>query len=364
MLNDSTKIKDKSNSNSSDEEVISQKKAPMKTAADVVNRIIWDGIIEKEHIVVGYLDRFVGIKECKFDEFDWGDIVLADLGALAIPEHRINYFKYKNQVIWDKNKRIDNVYGSTGSGITVLDVISKMSDIKSTPANIVEEEPANKVGRTDKAENKQQPNYFIAVPITNQALLKNLSMLKNDLVELNDIPEDLLLPDTSYHLTLITLRLDTENDTNKVKEYMRTTLKEDEKLVEMAKNSKLKIKGVGEFYNQVFFAKYLMKSDSSEEKDTLVVLRDKLMSDLKNMGINLAGNYYDFKPHLTIFKLKRPKNRGSNGKQDVESLVDEDLWNSYNNFSFGEQELNEIALCKMDDVFKSKSYPVEYRLEF
>ena len=67
----------------------------MKTAGDVRRRIQWDENINKEHITVGYLDRFLGIKECKFGAFDWGDIVLADMGALAIPEHRINYFKYK-----------------------------------------------------------------------------------------------------------------------------------------------------------------------------------------------------------------------------------------------------------------------------
>ena len=57
----------------------------MKTAGDVVKRIQWDSEINEEYIVVGYLDRFVGIKECTFNTFDWGDIVLADLGALGEP---------------------------------------------------------------------------------------------------------------------------------------------------------------------------------------------------------------------------------------------------------------------------------------
>jgi hypothetical protein len=75
------------------ENKISDKKPSMKTANDVVNRIQWDKEINKENIVVGYLDRFLGIKECTFNTFDWGDIVLADINALAIPEHRIQYFK-------------------------------------------------------------------------------------------------------------------------------------------------------------------------------------------------------------------------------------------------------------------------------
>ncbi len=84
----STKSKQKN-----EEEITNTKKSSMKTAGDVVNRIHWDETINREFIMVGYLDRFLGIKEVEFNKFDWGDIVLADIGALAIPEHRIQYFK-------------------------------------------------------------------------------------------------------------------------------------------------------------------------------------------------------------------------------------------------------------------------------
>jgi len=106
----------------------SEKKPSMKTADAVVNRILWDENIAKAFITVGYLDRFFGLVECAFDEFDWGDIVLADLGALAIPEHRICYFKYKNEIVWDKKRRLDNVYGSTGSNLTIIDIIERLKD--------------------------------------------------------------------------------------------------------------------------------------------------------------------------------------------------------------------------------------------
>ena len=83
----------KSKLKNDDDENTNTKKASMKTAGDVVNRIHWDEKINREFIIVGYLDRFLGIKESEFNKFDWGDIVLADIGALAIPEHRIQYFK-------------------------------------------------------------------------------------------------------------------------------------------------------------------------------------------------------------------------------------------------------------------------------
>jgi uncharacterized protein (UPF0248 family) len=105
------------------------KKCSMKTARDVVDRIQWDEQIDRNLIVVGYIDRFTGLREVNFNVFDWGDIVLADLGALAIPEHRINYFKYKNHKIWDKHLRLDNVFGSTGSKKTMTDVISELKNV-------------------------------------------------------------------------------------------------------------------------------------------------------------------------------------------------------------------------------------------
>ena len=74
----------KTNNESSDEESIEKKKLKMKTASDVLNRIIWDKEISKEFVTVGYMDRFLGLKECAFDLFDWGDIVEADLGELII----------------------------------------------------------------------------------------------------------------------------------------------------------------------------------------------------------------------------------------------------------------------------------------
>jgi uncharacterized protein (UPF0248 family) len=105
-----------------------RKKPPMKTATDVINRIQWDEKLEPKDFTVGYLDRFLGIVENLFTLFDWEDITSVDPAILAIPKHRIHYFKYRDEVVWDKNKRLDCVFGSTGSGMTIVDVIEKHRD--------------------------------------------------------------------------------------------------------------------------------------------------------------------------------------------------------------------------------------------
>lgn len=102
-----------------------QKKPSMKTATDVIKRILWDDKLDKDDFLVGYLDRFRGIVEKYFSAFSWEDIASVDYDVLAVPKHRIQYFKYRTQKIWDKPSRLDNVFGSCGSGLTIYDVISK-----------------------------------------------------------------------------------------------------------------------------------------------------------------------------------------------------------------------------------------------
>ena len=51
-----------------------------------------------------------------------------DYTVLAIPKHRTRYFRYKNVKVWDKLSRLDNVFGSTGSKITITDVIEKYEE--------------------------------------------------------------------------------------------------------------------------------------------------------------------------------------------------------------------------------------------
>lgn len=110
----------------------SRKKPPMKTATDVINRIQWDEKLNPEHFTVGYLDRFLGIVENSFNYFDWEDVTSVDPTILAIPKHRIQYFKFRDEIVWDKNKRLDRVFGSTGSGMTIVDVIENSQQKQET----------------------------------------------------------------------------------------------------------------------------------------------------------------------------------------------------------------------------------------
>ena len=89
----------------------------------------WDEVVDSNVVVVGYTDRFVGVVEAEFDKFDW-DSNLAAVGpqVLAIPEHRIQYFKYSDEVVWNKARKYDAVFGSVGTTQTIVDVIKSQKE--------------------------------------------------------------------------------------------------------------------------------------------------------------------------------------------------------------------------------------------
>ncbi|XP_026140235.1 leukocyte receptor cluster member 9 isoform X1 [Carassius auratus] len=96
-----------------------KKKPRMRTADDVISRIIWDSSVDPADFIVGHLDRFLGVLERPFSDFSW-DTQVCDCDfseELSIPRHRIQYFSYKGQRLWDRDSRTDRVFGSTGQTI-------------------------------------------------------------------------------------------------------------------------------------------------------------------------------------------------------------------------------------------------------
>ena len=54
----------------------------------------------------------------------------AEYEALAIPQHRIEYFKYRGFKVWDKKSRLDLVFGSAGDngGKSIEDIMNELDD--------------------------------------------------------------------------------------------------------------------------------------------------------------------------------------------------------------------------------------------
>ncbi|KAM5236282.1 leukocyte receptor cluster member 9 [Ctenodactylus gundi] len=106
---------------------VGSKKPPLRTAGAVIQRIRWDPRLDPTDFSVGYTDRFLGVREEPFSAFCW-DEPLAALGpgVLAIPQHRVRYFRFRGRLVWDRDSRTDLVFGSglaAGRGPTILDAL-------------------------------------------------------------------------------------------------------------------------------------------------------------------------------------------------------------------------------------------------
>ena len=183
---------------------VSEKKIAMKTAVDVISRILWDEELPTELFTVGYLDRFLGIIEKPFSSFSWEDIASVDYSVLAIPKHRIQYFKYRDVIIWDKRTRLDKVFGSTGDGKQIYEIIKEYSvsedgntysekeDCVSTEESFSHEDSTNSEDDFDDDDNadgdseqgqvavyrsrseKDRPNFFFCFRITRHSIKEKI----------------------------------------------------------------------------------------------------------------------------------------------------------------------------------------------
>lgn len=80
---------------------------------DVLSRLQWDPDLNLSQYLVGYLERFEGIKEMPAQ--NW---ISESTNEEWIPQHRIKYFKRVSddgdaEIVWDRERRVDKVFGSS-----------------------------------------------------------------------------------------------------------------------------------------------------------------------------------------------------------------------------------------------------------
>lgn len=86
-------------------------KSKIRPTDSIFHRIHWDVSIPKDQVLIGYLDRFIGIVEVPFNKWKGVD------EHEGVPMHRIRYFKLNGQIVWDREKKIDLLTGGTiGAG--------------------------------------------------------------------------------------------------------------------------------------------------------------------------------------------------------------------------------------------------------
>ncbi|KAL8593697.1 hypothetical protein ACOMHN_057524 [Nucella lapillus] len=385
--------KQKNRKKKGEEEEGETKKPPMKTADDVVKRILWDDKLDKDDFLVGYLDRFRGVLEKYFSAFSWEDLASVDYDVLAVPKHRIQYFKYRQQKVWDKPSRMDNVFGSTGSGTTVYDVINNYQDpspaqmenggsgavnspqtddhetgrhqdeesysdsddsddddgitvtinasvntTSSGPHVDNEEEDQNNPHWRDKL----RPNYFLALRITDPEIRQGVEQIQDYLLDNEPLYGPCCIPPRALHITLCTLGLDTPEQVSHAKEVLQRIQPE---LASSVPKEPLHLEGVSNFYSRVVYAKVRPHQAFMDFVDHTKLL-------VREAGVEIRDNY-DFVPHLTIMKVSRPVARQKGSKN-----VDPWLYGNFTDMDFGQQRVDAIHLCSMGDERREDGFYV------
>ncbi|KAL5014420.1 hypothetical protein ScPMuIL_008690 [Solemya velum] len=365
-----------------DKEGEDEKLPSMKTAGDVIKRIQWDSNLPQDELLVGYIDRFEGVMEKYFTAFSWEDIATVDYNVLAIPQHRIQYFKYKDIIVWDKNERIDHVFGSTGSKKTITDIISKYSEANLAKTEMAEQQQNEAICNDDDDDgddddddddddsdsddgitvnitsnsgyqgfvesdeettgesndywqNKLRPNFFLAIRVLDKTVMKGIEDVQDFILKHEPRYSTCCIPPGASHITLCTLGLHTPEQKAHAMQALHRMQKEITGII--PKDAKLHIEGIDNFYSRVMYAKVNYPPQFIEFVDHIKLC-------LKEEGVEIRDNH-DFVPHMTIMKVSRPVSREMGTK-----TISPFLSSGFSDIDFGFQSIDNIHLCEMVDA--------------
>eukprot|EP00288_Rhodomonas_lens_P015017 CAMPEP_0177703228 /NCGR_PEP_ID=MMETSP0484_2-20121128/7560_1 /TAXON_ID=354590 /ORGANISM="Rhodomonas lens, Strain RHODO" /LENGTH=1172 /DNA_ID=CAMNT_0019214569 /DNA_START=254 /DNA_END=3772 /DNA_ORIENTATION=- len=279
-----------------------EKKASMKTADDVIKRVLWDDDVPSSEIAVGYEDRFLGVMQKPFSAFNWCDFGSLSDRETAIPQHRIVYFKYRDVIVWDKRTRLDNIFGSVGG--ETIDHVVEHYDTRYAPQ--VQEEPIpaadEERGNEEQICNDDRPNYFVALRITDANLVAALRQVQCRVLEADPRLHAALLPSNKFHITLTTLRLDSDEE----KQAAREVMAEAQTLLArvLPASSAARVQGIGCFRDRVLHAQLAPACQT-----VLASAVAQLSGLFAARGLKLAGMHRPFTAHITLAKLSRQLSR-------------------------------------------------------
>lgn len=169
------------------------------------------------------------------------------------------------------------------------------------------------------------------------------------MLDFNSKIDKYLFPDTSYHLTLCTLRIDSDEELKIVKNVLDKVFKNEDVLSEFP--IEIDFQGIGEFYDKTLYGKSADKNAS----DKLDYVKDIILKELKNNSINIAGNYYEFVPHLSIVKI--------DAKIDsLTQMLPAVFWEQFKDFNFGKQNVDTLKLCQMGNINLNRNYVVDHKI--
>lgn len=329
------------------------KKPSLRTAGDVKKRIQWDPMLDSKDFTVGYLDRFDGIVEKPFSGFNWEHLADAEMDDLAIPQHRIYYFKYKGRIVWDKRIRLDHVFGSAGNDKNIYDIIEEIDrEVENHISDSSEESDSDteldvnvsqeKTALTDvqeKVENAKslRASHFLCIKIDNKDLANQVKMVQDHVISGDVMLRSCAMPSEILHVTLAMIKCEDDSAVDSVSELL-DELKDTIPKLESYETSKiLEARNLTTFGSRVLYSKLKVPPLFNE---VIGILQKKLR---RIKGVTIT-NQFDFVPHMTLIKINRYI-----AKERRSKYMDSILYQKYFEVDFGDIIFDNIHFCIIND---------------
>ncbi len=254
------------------------------------------------------------ICSCRFS--NWGDLPNADLDSLAVPLHRVQYFKYKDTKVWDRQEKLDVVFGSTSNtggadgSQGIVEFMNRVDDrIRNRLANksnnnddAVDSDDDSDYSDSDDDDvnvnvsvaavdcrqiadkskvnmipEEERSTHFLAVRITEQEIRENVDRLQQHIVDQEEELSECCMSQGLLHMTLGMLRLKGqagEDEAVKMLDEMKPILQE----FGSTRKLKLRIQGLDTFGQRVLYGKvhitYSSKFSQNQSNDHIYYFID------------------------------------------------------------------------------------------
>lgn len=120
------------------------RKVTLNTSESIYHRLIWDQAFKSDEFIIVYEDHIHGRKDISVNDFQ---------PSQTCPWHRIWQYKYHDVVVWDREKRIDNIdaYRQDFSSLNSEPEppIEKSNDYNQGIEEPIQDELFQKVGETE-----------------------------------------------------------------------------------------------------------------------------------------------------------------------------------------------------------------------
>ena len=341
-----SKIAQKSPVKITTEETEDTKKERMRTATEVISRILWDPDLPPEDFVVGYLDRFIGIQEKGFKDFSWEDISTVGADVLAVPKHRIQYFKYKGKIVWDKRSQTDDFFGSRG-GKTIDMIVDKPADttdpkgdleistddVVGVEIDLIDNDIGDEQPLAHRHGNQPRPTHFVCLRVTAEEVKAKVKKVVDHIVKLNPQLAECTIKTPSLHVTLCMIQLLNDKEIETAKRVFQSC--QLQFLSVLPRCMKIEFTGVGNFRERLIYIK--VKSLPGLSKFVFHIIEQFQLAGLKT-----PGNRDEYTPHITLIKLSRPMQQQLDTK-----LINPECYRPFLATNLGCQTVTCIHLCAM-----------------